>query len=123
MTSLLSLQAKIAELQQQAAQIKSKEFSSTVADILAKMSAFGITVADLKAAQGKSKSVRGGRSKSVAGKASTKKQTSKLAGQKVAPKYRNEAGQTWTGRGVAPKWLSDAVASGRSKEDFLINKA
>lgn len=30
------------------------------------------------------------------------------AGGKVAPKYRNPAtGETWTGRGKAPKWIQD----------------
>ena len=30
------------------------------------------------------------------------------AGGKVAPKYKNpETGETWTGRGKAPKWIQD----------------
>ena len=34
----------------------------------------------------------------------------------VAAKYRNpETGETWTGRGRAPRWMD-----GRSKEEFLI---
>lgn len=38
------------------------------------------------------------------------------AGTKVAPKYRNpQTGETWTGRGKAPKW----IASG-NREQFLI---
>ncbi|MBT8564266.1 H-NS histone family protein [Polynucleobacter paneuropaeus] len=35
---------------------------------------------------------------------------------KVAPKYRNPAnGETWTGRGKAPKWIE-----GRDRSSFLI---
>ncbi|MDD2610360.1 MAG: H-NS histone family protein [Giesbergeria sp.] len=35
---------------------------------------------------------------------------------KVAPKYRNPlTGQTWTGRGKAPKWID-----GQDREQFLI---
>ena len=43
-------------------------------------------------------------------------------GKKVAPKYRNPAdsNQTWTGRGVSPKWIQVLVESGRDKSDFLI---
>ncbi len=43
-------------------------------------------------------------------------------GKKVAPKYRNPAdlNQTWTGRGVSPKWMQALVDSGRDKSDFLI---
>jgi DNA-binding protein H-NS len=41
---------------------------------------------------------------------------SKAAGSKVAAKYRDPAtGQTWTGRGKAPKWID-----GKNREQFLI---
>jgi len=50
----------------------------------------------------------------------------KRSGQtgKVAAKYQNPANpeETWTGRGVAPKWLQKLTESGRNKEEFLINK-
>jgi len=43
-------------------------------------------------------------------------------GKKVAPKYRNpdKQSQTWTGRGVAPKWMQALISTGRDKSDFLI---
>ena len=43
-------------------------------------------------------------------------------GVKVAPKYRHpsDAGKTWAGRGMPPKWLSAELAKGRKLEDFLI---
>lgn len=43
-------------------------------------------------------------------------------GVKVAAKYRNPNNpvQTWTGRGVAPKWMQDLIKSGKNKSDFLI---
>ena len=38
------------------------------------------------------------------------------AGQKVAAKYRNPTtGETWTGRGKAPKWIAD-----QDRSQFLI---
>jgi DNA-binding protein H-NS len=42
---------------------------------------------------------------------------------KVAPKYRNpdNAAQTWSGRGMQPKWLAEQVRRGRSPADFLIS--
>ena len=40
--------------------------------------------------------------------------------RKMAPKYRNAAGQEWCGRGAMPKWMRDEVGSGANKEDFLI---
>lgn len=43
-------------------------------------------------------------------------------GKKVAPKFRNpdNAEKTWTGRGVAPKWMQALVNEGRDKSEFLI---
>ena len=40
----------------------------------------------------------------------------KSAGGKVAPKYRNPStGETWTGRGKAPKWIE-----GKNRINFTI---
>ena len=43
-------------------------------------------------------------------------------GSKVAAKYRNphNPDQTWTGRGVKPRWLAALVNEGRQIEEFLI---
>jgi DNA-binding protein H-NS len=42
--------------------------------------------------------------------------------QKGLPRYRNPAdsGQTWTGRGRQPRWIAEALASGRSLDEFKI---
>jgi DNA-binding protein H-NS len=41
---------------------------------------------------------------------------------KVAAKYRDGAGNTWTGRGRMPRWLTAATRGGKAKkEDFLIS--
>ncbi|WP_150049530.1 MULTISPECIES: H-NS histone family protein [Methylomonas] len=48
---------------------------------------------------------------------------SERKGSKVAAKYRNpaDASQTWTGRGLAPKWMQELLAAGRDKAEFEIN--
>jgi len=40
----------------------------------------------------------------------------------VAPKYRNPENpdETWAGRGLKPRWLTAAVKSGKTLDDFLI---
>jgi DNA-binding protein H-NS len=39
----------------------------------------------------------------------------------VAVKYRDGAGNTWTGRGRMPRWMTAATKGGKAKkEDFLI---
>ena len=41
---------------------------------------------------------------------------------KVAPKYRSAKGETWSGRGLKPRWLTAAIKEGKKPEDFLIGK-
>jgi DNA-binding protein H-NS len=42
-------------------------------------------------------------------------------GTKVAVKYRNVAtGDTWTGRGLKPKWLKAQLDAGKQLSDFSV---
>jgi DNA-binding protein H-NS len=49
------------------------------------------------------------------------KRHSALAGRKLEPKYRNPANkqETWSGRGLQPKWLIAAMKSTRKKIDHF----
>ncbi|MCK5830952.1 MAG: H-NS histone family protein [Methylococcales bacterium] len=42
--------------------------------------------------------------------------------KKVSAKYchPDDSSQTWTGRGLTPKWMKELVDSGRDKSEFLI---
>ena len=42
--------------------------------------------------------------------------------KKVPPKYRNpnDKSQTWTGRGVPPRWMQALINEGHDKSEFLI---
>lgn len=42
------------------------------------------------------------------------------AGRPVPVKYRDEKGNTWTGRGRSPLWLVAAEKSGKKRESFLV---
>lgn len=92
---------KISELQKQAEEIKSREQATVIADIREKIEQYGLTADDLGFGSGKA----------VA---------SKKAARKVPVRYRDSAGNTWTGRGKRPGWLTQALANGKSVEDFLI---
>ena len=64
----------------------------------------------------------------IGGDASSKRgsgpRRSKLAGTKVAPKYRHpETGETWSGRGGTAGWMAAELKAGKKKEDFLIASA
>lgn len=102
MTNLIDIQNQIAALQKQAEEIKAQEFSKTVAEIKSKMAAFGITVADLE----------GGKSRPSKGAAKS--------ANPAPAKYRGPNGETWSGRGLMPRWLAALVAQGQSKESFAI---
>lgn len=120
MSNLIDLQTQIEKLQKQANEIKAKEFTSTVQDILAKMQAFGITVKDLQTAK-PIKAAKGARGRpAAAGKTPKAPKATKKASNPVAAKYRGPNGETWSGRGLTPKWLATLVAQGQPKESFLI---
>lgn len=116
MSNLLDIQSQIEKLQRQAKDIRAKEFDKTVAEIVSQMQAFGITYKDLQAA-----SARGSKpAKKVPGKRARVASAAKKATVAVAPKYRGPNGETWTGRGLMPRWLAALEAQGQAKESFLI---
>ena len=41
-------------------------------------------------------------------------------GAKLPVKFRDDSGNTWTGRGSTPRWLAQAIASGKAREDFEV---
>jgi DNA-binding protein H-NS len=118
MSKLIDLQSQIASLQKQADEIRSKEFEATIVEIRQKMAAFGITVKDLQSTKIKSKTGR----KPKAGTAAKPVKAKKPAAA-VAAKYRGPNGETWSGRGLTPKWLASLVSAGGSKEQYLIAAA
>ena len=44
-----------------------------------------------------------------------------LKGGKVAPRYRGPEGETWSGRGLRPKWMTALIAQGHKPEEFAID--
>ncbi len=97
MANLQELLAQREALEKQIAQQRQAEASDALNKVRELVKEFGLTESDIF---GKGK---------AAG-------STKSAGKKVAPKYRDPAtGNTWTGRGIAPKWLQ-----GKDKAQFLI---
>jgi DNA-binding protein H-NS len=116
MSNLIDIQGQIDKLQKQASDIRAKEFDKTVREILTTMRAFGITAKDLQAASAKGGKVKEGR----AAKPPRAKSAKGNAGVSVAPKFRGPNGETWSGRGLTPRWLAALQAQGSRKEDFAI---
>ncbi len=98
MSSLKELLAQRAALDEQIAQTKDRERADAITKVKSLMAEYGLTIADL--------SVR----------------TAKVAKpSKVAVKYRNKAtGETWSGRGLQPKWLKAAISGGAKIDDFTV---
>lgn len=96
MTTLNELLAQKAAIEQQIAAARKQEIGAAIAQVRAIIEEHQLTAAEV---------FPGGKAKAVAKKSG-----------KVAPKYKDPAtGATWTGRGIAPKWLA-----GKDKAAFLI---
>ena len=55
-------------------------------------------------------------------KAKTKRTSGRRPYPRVLPKYRNPANrsETWSGRGLKPRWLTAQLAAGKTIDDFRI---
>jgi DNA-binding protein H-NS len=125
MSNLLDIQTQIEKLQKQAIEIRSREFGKTVQEILAKMQAFGITLKALQAAKGRAKAKAKTRVKAAKAGVAVKRAAAGAKKKKtraVAAKYRGPNGETWSGRGLTPRWLAALVAQGKPKESFAIKR-
>jgi len=103
MTTLTDIQNQIAALQKQAEQIKAQQFDQAVSDVKAKMAEYGITLADLQGSKPRARKAASGKT-----------------GIPAPIKFRGPNGETWSGRGLMPRWLSALVAQGNSKEKYAV---
>ena len=104
MATLKDLLAQKEAIEQQIEQTKKQERGDAVNKVRALMAEYGLTVADLGSRSG-----------------GAKPKKTKSSGNKVAAKYRNAStGESWSGRGLQPRWLKAALASGRKLSDFAV---
>lgn len=86
------IQAKIADLQAQAAKVKQEEKAQAIDAARAMIASYGITAKDL------------GLDKPAKAKAGPK------PGGKIPPKYKDPvSGALWSGRGKTPKWFNGSL--------------
>ncbi len=98
MTALKDLLAQIESLQSQVAEVRQREVGEAIAKVRSIIAEYQLTESDVFPGRG------------------VRATPSKRAGAKVAAKYRDPAtGQTWTGRGKAPKWIE-----GQDRAPFVI---
>lgn len=106
------LMEEIEALKREAQAVRQQEVNGVIARIKEAIAVYGLTAADLGLA-----GARRGRPPADAATA-RKPARSTSAGAASRPKYRDEHGNTWSGRGPRPKWFKDALAAGRRAEDF-----
>ena len=123
--SYAALQAKIEKeinkLQKKAEVLQTKRRKPVITSIITSMREYDITPEEIIAAYGAGKPVRaataGRRKTGAAGRPAT------AAKRAVAPKYRHpQTGETWSGRGKAPRWLAAEEAAGATRDSFLIKE-
>lgn len=95
-----SLLRQIEDLRNKAEEARIAEKEDAVRDIKLRMDEWGITIADLD-----------------------DKLYSASKRIPAAIKYMEPStGKTWTGLGRAPRWMTEAIASGKTKEQFLLGE-
>lgn len=72
------------------------EHASHIAEVKALMKSTGVKFKDLKPKRGAPKGI------------------------KIAIKYKDQSGNTWSGRGLTPVWMRQALATGATKDSFRI---
>jgi DNA-binding protein H-NS len=96
------LAQQLAAVEKQITAAQSEKRTEAIAKVRALLAEYGLTAADL------------GGSAPKAEKAAKPTST-------VAAKYRDpESGKTWSGRGLKPRWLTAAIATGKTPADFAI---
>jgi DNA-binding protein H-NS len=100
--SYTQLMSQIKSLEAQAEALRSKEKGEVIVRIRSAIDAYQLSPQDLF----------GGKAKG-AGKKVTRKRG------KATAKYSDGSGNVWGGRGPRPRWLREALASGKQLSDFL----
>lgn len=105
MASIAQLLEQKAALERQIADAQREAKSAAISQVRALMAENGLTLADL----------------SARAPATAAPKAKPAGGSKVAVKYRNTAtGDTWTGRGLKPKWLKAQLDAGKQLSDFAV---
>ncbi len=102
---------QIETLKLEAEKMRKQEVAGVIARIREAIKFYDLTSADLGL---------GGRPKGAsATKPAAKGKKAKAKASRVV-KFRNDSGGTWGGIGKRPRWLQEALASGKTLQDFAV---
>ena len=112
-TEKTRLEKEMAKLQKKIQTLQAKERKPKIAAIVRSMREYDISPEEIAAAFNRRSAGRT--------PAATPRKISTTSKRVIAPKYRHpETQATWTGRGKAPRWITEAEAAGTSRDTFLI---
>lgn len=110
---------QIESLQQEADKLRRQEIEGVVTRIREAIDHYKLTAADLGLAP-----AAGQRAAKTPGKPAVRKSGRKSAKVRAATartaKYKDDQGRTWGGIGKRPQWLRDALAAGKTLQDFAV---
>ena len=126
MASLIDLNRQIAKLQKQADAIKNRERKSVIAQIRQAIADYELTAEDLFSPNG---TPRRGRKPAVDSQGSEDaaprrrgRPVGSVSRKPVPIRYRDDEGNTWTGRGKQPNWLRAYLEAGHSIDEFRVDE-
>ena len=105
---------QIEQLQRRAEALKKREMRGVILRIREAIEYYGLTATDL--GLGPRTGVPAGSPR----KATGRKASARKPRTPSPVKYRDEAGNTWSGRGKRPQWFKSALESGKTLEDLAV---
>ncbi len=114
--SYAQLMKQIDVLRHQAESIKRKEVEGVIKRIREAITVYGLTAADL----GLSGSKPGNRHSGLKRAGGALDKTGKPVRVPAKPKFRDDAGHSWSGKGPRPGWFKAALASGKTIDDLTV---
>ena len=113
--TFLQVQKQIEQLQREAEQLRKKEADGVLSRIKEAIAVYGFTAADLGV--GKKPGRAAVADKSAAKK--TRKPKKAAVAATGAPKFKDDQGNVWSGRGPRPAWFKAALEAGKSADELL----
>jgi DNA-binding protein H-NS len=122
--SFTQIQQQIAKLQRQANEVRSREASAVIKRIQTAIEHYELTPQDLfgaVTARGSGRPVgKRLKAKDSSPNGHARKPGKTVKRPQVAVKFRDDEGNSWTGRGSQPRWLVAHLKSGRKIDDFAV---
>lgn len=110
LTEKQKIEEQIIQLQQQAKELQDRHRQPAITSIIQAMAEYNITTEEIITAYVKEYKHHPG------------KPAASTPRKPVAIKYRHPVtGETWTGRGKAPRWITTAESLGQSRDQYLVD--